>query len=1234
MSNGSPNKTSTSKIIGTFLGIFLILFLLCVLCLPMFFSTTAGKKILLKMISNRTGLQIEMDALSLSWFGSQTVKGIHVQKKQEQLDFTAPEIQTDAALWKIVFLNHFGQMQITAPNLQMSKPFPSTARIRQKSFQSAALSVTPKLAIGMSTIELPIKGKIIVREGKVGFNSLGLEPITFDQITLSMDIASKEELALALSCTTSQQGQIAIKGSASHLNAPFPNLYLQSTINQLPVRGIDQLVSLVYPEVSGLIYSFLGPTINLGCNLNASAGNFDLRLNAISPQITAYVATQSLNGVLSLKSPAEIHFNLTPLFLQKAAKLYPSLSHFALSSPVLFQTTVEQFSCSVPSRPRDLLNSTFQAKLTAPPQISLLFDNNPLIINNLNITSQRSSLEQQLAATLTAGIKTDVLEVPAFNLSLDSSLTLTSPSQIALTLNPKALNQRLPQYLQLTKTAAFQGSLHNLMVPLQNIRNSHVDLIVNAGPIVLNGPRPLNVAKVQADLAIKTFNQISLQISGGAIQASLTGAYNPTSALFTLTQPFTAQYTIDPQTFQTLIPTASQLVKPSTFQLSIDPFAFSISALDVAKLKMKGQLSNDEMMLRTQDKQIVLQNTTLPFQWDGAGKTAQIQLISQVQNPSGGPGSMQGQFNLSNFSTDKGLDLASVAIQGALDLQNLSSTLLDTFTGKHLSTVTGPTFSSKFKWQSMPDKQQLSVKWVSPNLNIDTGFTLDSSLQLQNGNNQMIWTLTPEGYRALDQLLTSPANGLIPFEIKEASTFTIALSKLSLPLIEKPRSSSLIDRFSMIDFELAKLQLSATGRNPKLTFDDQSSHDTIQLTNMNFSLNKNDKNPLSVSMDSSVLTQGNNAPTKNGSISLNGQLEQILTAQGTFDFSKLTGSLQFKAQQLPSRALDIIARAKGRSDFPFTTLFGNMINATLSIQLDQFSGPVSLNVNTPLTRADISGTIKNGALILKDAIHVQMKMTPEISRLLLKEVNPLNLSYIYSQEPITMIIPAVGFYFPLYPFDLAKITMPNARIELGKIACRNEGNVNIALRLLRNKQFEKSNDLILWFAPIDLSVKQGIADIERTEILLADTFDICLWGNVDLVKDYIDMSLGLTAQTLSKAFGIKNLPENYVLRIPMYGKADNVQIDTGKATAKITMLLAWQQASATGALGKGPAGAIIGGLINKMATLPDADAKVPPPKHPFPWEIGKSKLSHDSTAKKKQFKADEKPLKQILKLIR
>ena len=174
-----------------------------------------------------------------------------------------------------------------------------------------------------------------------------------------------------------------------------------------------------------------------------------------------------------------------------------------------------------------------------------------------------------------------------------------------------------------------------------------------------------------------------------------------------------------------------------------------------------------------------------------------------------------------------------------------------------------------------------------------------------------------------------------------------------------------------------------------------------------------------------------------------------------------------------------------------------------------------------------------------------------------------------------------------------------------------------------------------------MHVKKGIVDVERADILLAETFDIALWGTINPIKNNVDMTLGLTADCLSKAFAITNIPPDYVLQIPMTGTLSDVKINTGKATAKVAALLAWQQAETAGALAGGSTGALFGHLIGKLGALPLNDKNTPPAKRPFPWEKESSANSNDSKskegaakAKKAHIKKEDKPLKQLLKILR
>lgn len=1320
MPNGLPGKKRSGlKLVFYFAGAFFCLCLILLLSLPTLLSTTTGKKIVVNAIKNRTGMQVEIDSLSLSWFGSQSLEGIRAQKLEQQLSFKCEMMRTDASLWRIGFKDDIGNLKITAPNLEISKPFLPAAILREKSLEAAAFAAVPKVELVFPEIKTPIHGQITVERGRVNFNPPGLEPIAFDQIAASVDMNPQEEIAISLNCSTIQQqnlGQIAIKASASNLNHDVPNLAIKATIEKMPTRGVDQLLSVAFPKLNGLLVSAVGSTLDLACNFQSSAGSVDLSFTAQSPQITAQIATQSVNGILSLKTPGTINFNVTPTFLQKLSKPFPALSQLSLTQPSLFQITLSQFSCPLPATQADLAKASFQASILAPPQVFLTLNGSPIALNRLFLQSDSKSILERINIhasselrtqgevgsfaldgfilalsnsgnfTLTAekfpvdlvgtfistpvplstlvGATTNLncsldlaidqpklhlswnsasLSIPTLDISLNDTWTLISPASFTYGLTPDLFSAIFPdKKIQLANAEKIQGSIKNLVIHPDNVKNTYLNAVIRTGQIGVIGDFPLTITELQATLAIDTLEQISLQIDGEPIKASLSGSLHLDTQEFALNKPLTVQCTVDNALLKGINLSAPQLVQPAKFLLSLDPMTLPLFGLSLDKLKVKGQLTADQLLLlaQTEGNQIALQNLLAAFQWDGKGKTASLQLSSQVKNAAGGAGSMQGQFNFSNFSFEKGLDLSSAVVNGTFDLQNISSVFLDAFANNALpSALVGPSFSSKLKLQSTLDKQNLALKWTSPYLSIDSAFTIDNTgVQLQGSTNQIAWTLTPEGYKALDAMLTGPTKGMVPFEFKETSTFTIALSKMSLPVTPKKSISSILDRIPDIVFDLNALQLSLSGNNPKMVFFDKSSQEMIQLSALAFSLSKNAaQGPLNISCDSSIHTQSiaSGTSTKSGSLSLAGRLETTLKADGSFDMSRLSGGLEFKVQQLPSRVLDIFARANGRTDFPFTTVFGNLINASLSLDLKNFNGPVSMNLNSPLTRASLTGTIANGALMLSEPIYAQLKITPEMSRLVLKEVNPLNLSYIYSKDPVTLEIPAQGFYFPLYPSNVEKIAIPEATIELGKISCRNEGNVNIALGLLKTKQFDKNNDLTLWFAPIELSVQKGFVNIDRTEILLADTFDICIWGKVDLVKDYVDMLLGLTAQTLSKAFGIKNLPEKYVLTIPMKGPADNVQINTGKATAKVALLLAWQQKDLAGAI-KGPAGAIVGELMKKVATLPDFDAKVPPAKHPFPWEVGQKpkKTSEDSHEKKRHFKQNEKPLKQILKVIK
>ena len=209
---------------------------------------------------------------------------------------------------------------------------------------------------------------------------------------------------------------------------------------------------------------------------------------------------------------------------------------------------------------------------------------------------------------------------------------------------------------------------------------------------------------------------------------------------------------------------------------------------------------------------------------------------------------------------------------------------------------------------------------------------------------------------------------------------------------------------------------------------------------------------------------------------------------------------------------------------------------------------------------------KQGILTLTHDFHLQMNVTSEISQLF------SDTTTFRSEGPVTLEIAPDRFAYPLFPPNLSKLQIGSGRLALGKILCKNEGNLQTTLGLLKKGSYRSGDELELWFAPLDFKVENGTVNCDRTEILLIKEFQVCLWGDINLAQNSVDGVLGLTSGCLKNAFGIKGLPENYVLQIPVYGPFTDVKIDKGKATTKIGALMLWQQRGAVGNVVKVPAG--------------------------------------------------------------
>jgi hypothetical protein len=146
---------------------------------------------------------------------------------------------------------------------------------------------------------------------------------------------------------------------------------------------------------------------------------------------------------------------------------------------------------------------------------------------------------------------------------------------------------------------------------------------------------------------------------------------------------------------------------------------------------------------------------------------------------------------------------------------------------------------------------------------------------------------------------------------------------------------------------------------------------------------------------------------------------------------------------------------------------------------------------------------------------------------------------------------------------------------------------------LKGNPLSKTKQMSVWFTPLSFSIENGVLHSGRMDALIANSVHLCTWGSIDLQTQKLHMYLGIPADTLKSAFGLKNLSANYVLKIPIRGSVKDPDLKTNSATAKIAAMVAAQQIPKKGA--------VLGGLVNAFAQSKE-EKDIPPAKHPFPWE--------------------------------
>jgi|GEM_PF-2470599 len=494
-------------------------------------------------------------------------------------------------------------------------------------------------------------------------------------------------------------------------------------------------------------------------------------------------------------------------------------------------------------------------------------------------------------------------------------------------------------------------------------------------------------------------------------------------------------------------------------------------------------------------------------------------------------GSVKGSLIIDNYTAPT---------QGSFDIigERLPTSFfgLLLFDRPNLGKELGEQFSVDGTLVHTDDHSELGVDFKSENLTLKGSFELKEALKLKS-------SYEPASFRFT---LKQPP-------ITNPGTLRGKVTKLYWPLNNQALSRQLSDVRIEADLSMASLGLASP-----LSLHDLTAH-----------IDKK---------------KGSDQIPFGGSLNIDGKGTQgSLTFTG-FVLDKgdhLGAKINLMSRSLPTELLDLIA--------PISPFIGQAFSLDAKGEISKERSDLDVIFQSPSFAAQTALTLNQSLLTLREPLNAQFDLNPIFQSTMKKRYG---VDLLALKNPIQLYIDPKQFSLPLFPLNLSGFQLGYGVLDLGQMVVGNVGSAQDIGSIFQLPA--RSPSFPLWFAPTEFSARSGRLFLDRTEVLFNGSLDVALWGTIDLPRRYVDMILGLTAQSLALTLGVPNLSPNYVLKVPIRGPFDDVKIYKDEAAAKIAFLLARKHTL--------PRAGVWGNLLDTLGDLADDQSDVPPPKRPFPWE--------------------------------
>lgn len=1145
---------------------FIFLLIAFAIAAPFFLSTKMGTSTAMYLIEKASKGKCHIETLKISWISRQEISGFFYQSADDSFSLSFKSLKTPDSLLRVALnKGYLSQVIVDSPQAQLQE-ISHLSKSQKK----------PPFAF------LPAKS-INITNGRISIRQKNKTPISFKDIGTSIlynHLTHEYICNLAASSQyENQSGTVNIQSKgAINPNDLLENPKSKTIVNitRLPLKGIDECLATINPSLSYLLEENIGPFVSVQSHINLSQDSYAIDIDAKSKFFNAKIRTNEEN------STGKISGRMTPALLAMLSE------HAQIENPVEYSLRIDRLK--VPTINNKLSFKNLSGFILGKID-QLSFTNPDCQVKDTILSFKTNDFEKSLHINCNSSIFCQ-------NISGDIHSTLKLDTPLSLSyLNASLFSKKIH-----TEIAA----LSNCEIHIKGENLSSLKLIGKVEGQVFDSPLKKYIgetvnASVDSNLSLNSSilsETTSIHLSSKLFSAKANAKLSLNPLFIEFKKGVTASYNLSPSLWSEFFPTANEHIELKN-NLSIDlvakPFhiKYAYNAPHISYFETSLKSSKATFLDIEQNKPIELEKIQAYLTYDQ--KNYELNGHFETLIPTKPTCEIEGSVAINQLNIWHIQSYLKASIATSLQASYVPSVFLDSFAFNSMNykTLIGENFSTTCKFTQTPKLRECIFSIESDLLSAKGDFDFTNGINLKRPL-EINATITPESFLTLSKIHHKKNQVYPTYFILNAPCYVdFKINSFSLPYS------------SPINFD--NLSIKAEGLIKNLDVKDVNSDIITQMKKASFSIAKKSQKQAGFEIESKLASY-----SKNDTSAQEGNIKGYGTIQNLSSASSI--DLHLKLSKFPMTIFDMGALLISERPILPSAICGSYANAEIDASIKNNSGPITCKLHSPYANCFLNGVIINHKLMLKDAFKASLKWNKRLEALLFNRARIYSVSI---PHPITFTIGQQGLMIPLNHFTIDSIQAPSLSLNLGKITVENRGNVeqlNSIFKLNNNRQIQ------LWFMPFDMQLSNGIAQVQRTEILYDHRYQVCTWGEINLAKQYVNMTLGLTEQSLSRALGIQGLPNDYVLQVPLRGPYNDVQIDKAVALTKIGALIAQTQSSHFGDFG---------GVIDIFGSIINDQSSVPPPKKPFPWgEISYTCPPTKIKAKKHKKRAPAKELYQ------